>query len=82
MGFSNGTDRPSWKVAPVIDLVFCNEMDQIVAALALMSLDFHQGQSDCLGAHCSYSFKNMRSRLFYGKISTVCFAVKYDYKKV
>ncbi|MEG2977259.1 MAG: hypothetical protein RR882_14450 [Comamonas sp.] len=49
---------------PVIDLVFGNEMDQIVAALALLSLDFHQGQGEWLEAHCSYSFKNMRSCLF------------------
>ena len=48
------------KVAPVIDLVVCNEMDQIVAALASCSLDFHQGQGHCLGAHCQYSFLNMR----------------------
>ncbi|WP_332578893.1 hypothetical protein [Comamonas sp.] len=39
-------------------------MDQIVAALALLSLDIHQGQGEWLEAHCSYSFKNMRSCLF------------------
>ena len=37
-------------VAPVIDLVVCNEMDQIVAALALLFLDVNQGQGVCLGA--------------------------------
>jgi hypothetical protein len=42
-----------WRVALVIDLVVEDEMDQIVAALALRSLDFHQGQGDCLG-HIAY----------------------------
>jgi hypothetical protein len=47
-------------VAPAIDLVVGDEMDQIVAVLALDSLDFHQGQSFCLEAHCRYSFKKPR----------------------
>jgi hypothetical protein len=62
--FCNRRRQVTVRVALVIDLVVEDEMDQIVAALALKSLDFHQGQGDCLGAHCLYSFKNMRFCLF------------------
>jgi hypothetical protein len=60
MGFSATAQTDlDWRVAPIIDLVVSDELDQIVAALALRSLDIHQGQLDCLGAHCLHSFKNM-----------------------
>jgi hypothetical protein len=53
MGFSAAAQTDfQWIVAPVIDLVVRDELDQIVAALASRSLDIHQGQHDCLGAHC------------------------------